>query len=96
MNTTLRAIAQIIETADKFRSSYFWTPPSGASARRYIEQINSHKTVRWTEGGHEYTAAYSVRVSCWNVYASGTYTKDGRKTTLTAIKNSYKRMTKGE
>lgn len=31
--------------------------------------------------------------SCRKVYATGYYTKDGKKTTLTAIKNSYKRLT---
>lgn len=86
------AIKAIIDEADKMSGAYFFIPPQNAGGRRSYEQYHSHDEVRWNEGGHEYTARYEVRCSCKNVYAKGEYTKDGQRTTLTAIKNSYKRM----
>ena len=92
----LQAIAEIIDDADKHRSCYFWSSVGNASARRSYERKHSHDTVEWTENGHTYTAAYDVRCSCKNVYARGTYTKDGKPTTLLAIRNSFKRLKAAE
>lgn len=86
-------ISEIITEAEKMRSAYFFTPPTNAGARRSYERYHSHDQVEWEDGGHTYTARYDVRCTCSNVYASGTYTKDGKTTTLTAIRNSYKRLT---
>jgi hypothetical protein len=33
-----------------------------------------------------------VQCSCANVYVTTTYTRDGKKTTLTAVKNSLRRL----
>ena len=30
-------VAAIVETAERFRNSYFWTPPKYASGRGYME-----------------------------------------------------------
>lgn len=91
-DSLLSAIGAIIATADKYRSSYFWTPPCNASGRRSMERRDSKPLVTWSENGHEYSAAFDVRCSCHNVYAAGSYTRDGKKTTLTAIRNSYSRL----
>ena len=85
-------IAAIISEAEYMKSAYFFRPPCSASARRSYEKKHSHAEVTWFEGGHKYTAEYSVMCSCSNVYANGIYTKDGKKTTLKAIKNSFARM----
>ena len=85
-------VAAIVETAERFRNSYFWTPPKYASGRGYMEHENTYREVEWVEGGRTYTARYYVSCSCRNVYASGAYTRDGEITTLTAIRNSLKRM----
>ena len=92
MNETLEKIKRLLETAEKFQKSYFWQSPSTAASRRSMERQNSIDEFCWDEGGHHYTAEFKVECSCRNVYASGTYTKDGVKTTLTAVRNSYKRM----
>ena len=93
MNTTIiEQIQAIIKEAEKMSGAYFFTPPSIAGMRRSYEKYHSHPLVEWDEGGHHYTAEYTVTCSCKNVYASGTYTKDGKKTTLVAIRNSMKRM----
>lgn len=85
-------VAAIVETAERFRSAYLWDAPKYASSRRYMERQNTYREVEWTEGGRVYTAKYDVSCSCRNVYASGTYTRDGDVTNLTAIRNSLKRM----
>ena len=89
----ITAVAAIITEAEKMRNAYFFRAPGSARARHSYEKYHSHEEVTWEENGHTYTAAYSVSCSCKNVYASGTYTRDGKPTTLTAIRNSYKRMT---
>lgn len=87
-------IAAIIDEAEKMRGAYFFSSPTSAGARRSYEKYHSHDMIEWQESGHTYTAAYTVSCSCSNVYAKGHYTKDGQPTTLTAIKASYKRLTK--
>ena len=86
-SNVVATVAGIVETAERFRSAYLWTPPKYASSRRYMERENTYR-----EGGRTYTARYDVSCSCNNVYASGTYTRDGEITNLTAIRNSLKRM----
>ncbi len=95
MEQTISAIGEIIQTAERMKSAFYWRPPTKASERRSYEKRNSVDKIEWEESGHSYTAEYIVSCSCHNVYAYGVYTKDGRKTTLTAIKNSYKRLTEG-
>lgn len=94
MENIIMKIKNIIGLAEKFRSSYFWTPPATANARRAYEAKNSQEEISWQEGGNTYTAEYIVECSCRNIYARGIYTKDGRKTNITAIKNSLKRLEK--
>lgn len=86
------AVQAIVDEADRMRGSYFFNPPTAAGMRRSYERQHSHKEVSWEENGHSYTAAFEVSCSCRNVYARGIYTRDGKPTTLTAIRNSLKRM----
>jgi len=92
MKNTIATIAAIIAEAETMKNAYFFNPPTSAGARRSYEKQHSHDLIEWEEGGHTYTAQYTVSCSCQNVYASGHYTKDGRKTTLLAIRNSLKRL----
>ena len=85
-------IEKIIYEAEKMRGAYFYTPPGNASSRRSYERYHSHGPIEWEEGGHTYSAEYTVKCSCRNVYAKECYYKDNKKTTLTAIKNSLKRL----
>lgn len=91
-SSIVATVAAIVETAERFRNAYFWTPPKYASSRGYMERENTYREVEWAESGRTYTAKYDVSCSCRNVYAYGTYTRDGEPTTLTAIRNSLKRM----
>lgn len=88
----LNEIKAIIDEAETMRNAYFFRPPITAGTRRSYEKRHTHAETTWSEGGHTYTAEYVVSCSCANVYAKGTYTKDGKPTTLTAIRNSYKRL----
>ena len=92
MNTLLESIREIIHEAEHMKNAYFWNPPAHASERRAYEKKHSHKEISWTENGNEFTAEYTVTCSCHNVYACGIYTKNGSRTTLTAIRNSYNRL----
>lgn len=91
--STLASIAAIIDLAQEMKNAYFFQPPTNARSRRDYEQNHSISKVEWDEGGHHYTAEYTTICSCSNVYAKGVYTRDGKPTTLTAIRNSYRRMT---
>ena len=93
MEVIISAVKAIVNEADYMRNAYFFTPPSAAGARRSYEKHHSHPVVEWEENGHQYSAEYVVDCSCRNVYATGIYYRDGKRTTLTAIKNSLKRMT---
>lgn len=88
----IESIELIVMEAETMKNAYFFRSPVTASARRSYERIHSHDVIEWIEGENVYTAEYRVRCSCNNVYAEGVYTKDGKRTTLTAIKNSLKRL----
>lgn len=90
---TISAIAAIIDLAQEMKSAYFFQPPTNARSRRAYEDAHSIPMVEWDDAGHHYTAEYTTTCSCSNVYAKGVYTRDGKPTTLTAIRNSYRRMT---
>ena len=92
MNNNVNAIKAIIDEATAMRNAYFFHSPINAGSRRSYEKYHSHDMVEWEDNGHTYTAKYTVSCSCANVYAKGEYTKDGKPTTLTAIKASYKRL----
>ena len=92
LKEVIAAVRGIVDEAERMRGAYFYRPPANAYGRRKYEQEHSHAQVQWEEGGHDYTAEFGVSCSCRNVYARGTYTRDGKTTTITAIKNSLKRM----
>lgn len=85
-------IAALVHDAESMKNCYFWNSPSTASARRSYEKKHTHDEITWMDGKDIYTAEFVVTCSCKNIYAQGRYTKNGNKTTLTAIKNSLKRL----
>ncbi len=84
-------LQEIIDIAEKCKNAYFWSPEGCAGGRRAKEKQYSRE-IEWTEGGHEWTARTSMEQSCKNVYFRTEYTRDGKKTNLTAVRNSLKRM----
>lgn len=89
---TLASIAAVIDAAEYCKNAYFWHPSASAAGRRAEEKRLSAPLVEWVDRGQKYTAAFTVSCSCSHVYASGDYTRDGKKTTLTAVKNSFQRL----
>ncbi len=89
---TIDALEQILESSERHKNAYFMRPITHASARRAYEKKWSVPEVTWTDGGHIYTAAYTVTCTCTTIRACGHYTRDGEPTTLTAIRNSYNRI----
>ena len=92
MKAIINTLEQICDKAEQFRNAYFFSSPSSASGRRSYEKYHSIPEIRFEYDGHIYTAEFSVTCTCSSVYAKGYYTKDGKKTTLTTIKNLIKRM----
>lgn len=88
----INKIEDLILMVDKCKGSYFWRPASSSSSRKWNEKNRAIPEFSWTEGGNKYTAEFVYYESCRNVYAYGVYTKNDKKTTLTAIKNSLKRL----
>ena len=88
----LKTLGAIIDTAENMRNAYFRFPPTFPSSRRDLEISNTFDKIEWEEQGHKYSASYEVHCSRRNIYASGYYSRDGFRTTLTAIRNSYNRM----
>ena len=88
----IAAIKKVVSEADYMRNSYFFIPSGNAASRRSYEKWHSVPEITWAEGNNTYTAEFVTKCSCKNVYASGIYTKNGNKTTLTTIKNSLKRL----
>lgn len=85
LNELKNALGEAIDLHEKMRNSYFWNPPTHASSRRSYEKQNSF-----------YYAMYPGLVlncdttcSCKNIYYKGYFELEGRKTTLTKIKNLY-------
>lgn len=92
---TIVKIGMMIATAERMKNAYYWMPPTSAGSRRSYERQNSIETITWKESGHVYTAKFETVCSCAHIYTKGIYTKDGRKTNLVAIRNSYKRLAAG-
>lgn len=94
-NYTIKTVADvkgIFAQAEKFRNVYFWKPEVCAGGRRSMERRESRPIVEWDEGGHHYTAQFDVTCTCSHTKANARYTKDGKRTTSVAIRNSVKRM----
>lgn len=89
---TIAQLHALIRSADHYRNAIYMTPPAVAGGRRYEERRGTVPYFEWTEGGHKFAACYKVVCSACHIYARGSYTRDGEKTNLLAVKNSLKRL----
>ena len=92
LESELRRLGKLVDTAEKLMGAFWRSVPSNAAGRRDFEKRYNVDWIEWEEGRDCYRARYIVNCSCSNVYARGEYYKNGHKTTLTAIRNSYVRM----
>ena len=79
---TLRAV---LDAHARFKSSYFWTPPSSASGRRRMAADNS-RDLNFEYDGRTYSVCQDVGCSCRNVYYKLAVTVDGDRKDVRAIK----------
>jgi len=85
-------IANVVDTAEVCKNTYFWKPGANASSRRRNEQCYSIEPVSFEFAGDTWTLGFEYSESCSNVYASGHYYCNDKKTTLTAVKNLLKKV----
>jgi len=78
-------VERALEQHLSFSKAYFWTPPSSASGRRWMERKNDWG-VSFRHEGVRYAYACSVRCSVRNVYYSGQFEADGKRVTVRAFK----------
>lgn len=79
------AIQIYLRLNEKFRNSYFWSSPSGASSRRSYEQKNSFEYE-----DEKFSLSFQVSCSCRNIYVSRNVMIDGVKKTAAALKKYVK------
>ena len=79
-----KRLAEIVNRHEKLSKSYFWTPNCNASGRRSAEKRNNDK---FETSLLNISAENSYRESCHNIYYHGYFYVDGKKTTVTKIKN---------
>ena len=84
-------IETIVEIAERMKN-YREQPPQNSIWRKSFEKRNSHDVVMWHDGKHSYSACYETICSRHGVWSRGLYTKDGKTTTINAIRNSLNRL----
>lgn len=85
-------IHHLLVVCDQLKNAYFWHAPTSAGGRRSLERRYSVPVIEWSEGGHSYSAAVQIDCSCHHVYVVKLFYKDGVKTTITSIRNSWLRL----
>ena len=93
---TIHRIRVLISVAERYRYAFYinrtLTPEECIK-----EEINGTVPYfSWWDGDTKFTACYIVNCKYNHIFAKGYYTRDGKKTNLTAIKNSLKRLEQQE
>ncbi len=76
----------VIEQHEKFKNSYFWSPPQGASSRRSYEKKFSREPIKFQFQDKLYEIFQEVSCSCKNVYYSFSVRVDDSKKNIRALK----------
>jgi hypothetical protein len=79
-----KRLGEIVERHEKLQNSYFWSPNRNANGRRNTEKRYNDIYENKMYGIY---AENRYRESCKNVYYKGIFYLDGKKTTVTKIKN---------
>jgi len=86
-----KTLRSIIEQHEKFKNSYFWSPPCGASARRSYEKKHSRGTIEFMLQGVTYTIIQNVDCSCKNIYYRFSVEVNGEGKDIRALKKLFKK-----
>lgn len=85
---TIRMIQDIISTHDKFRNSYFWSPPRNSSSRRSMEFEHEYE-FKYKE--KTYNVLQTLSCSCKNVYYKLAVFVDGTQKDVRVLKTIVKK-----
>lgn len=85
-------IERIIETHNKYKGAYFFTPAGSASVRRRNEErfAENNPDTSFVRGEAIISVSMSYKESCKNVYYTLCVSVNGEKKNISAIKNLLK------
>ena len=89
---TIHKIRTLISVAEHYRNAIFMPAPRTMNEVIQEEICGTVPYFSWFDGNTKFTACYIVKCKENHIFAKGFYTRDGKKTNLTAIKNSLKRL----
>ena len=92
--TTIHKIRALISVAEHYRNAFYMPVPLTVNECIQEEIRGAVPYFSWFDGDTKFTAFYIVKCKYNHILAKGFYTRDGKKTNLTAIKNSLKRLEK--
>lgn len=78
-------IIKFIDSAEKYKNSYFWTAPASANSRRAMEFENSFS---FEIEGFVYEVEESLRATCKNIYYTKSIYVDEEKKDMRAVKKA--------
>lgn len=81
-----KTLKNVIAQHERFKNSYFWTPPQNASGRRQMEKRESREPISFAYGGKKYEIKQAVDCSCKNVYYNFSVHVDDKKKDVRAIR----------
>lgn len=93
---SLEDLEKLLRLHETLQKSFFWSPPPTAGGRRDFERRFTANPVMWREGSHEYSAKTRLLCTTSNIYYKAAFEIDGRRTNVTTIRNSYKRMSEAD
>ena len=89
---TIHKIRALIAVAEHYRNAFYMPVPLTMNEVIQEEVRGSVPYFSWLDGDTKFTAFYIVKCKYNHIFAKGYYTRDGKKTNITAIKNSLKRL----
>ena len=82
-NDDIAILSAYLSDHEKYKKSYFWSPPCTASQRRKMEFVR-YNTIEFA--GDIYELRQSISCSCKNVYYESNIEVNGEKKDIRAIK----------
>lgn len=88
----INILRNIIETANYFKEVQFFKAPPNEETRHRYENYHSIPRQRIEFNDNVYTVTFSVLCTSSEVFAYGTYTRNGDECSLTVIENLLTRL----
>ena len=89
---TIHKIRALLSVANHYRNAIYMPAPQTMNEVIKEEIRGTVPCFTWWDGNTKFTACYIVKCKDRHIFAKGYYTRDGKKTNITAIKNSLKRL----